>query len=84
MTARSAGKAHRAPECHATPPPSLDQLTVLGLQDAGETFDIAGYVRASRSSQQLPATVSDPAVLERLVALLRVAVLEQPQTEPQE
>ena len=43
----------------------------------GDSFDITAYVRASRRAQQLPETVDDPAVLERLIALLRVAEFEK-------
>ena len=57
MTARSSGEARRTPQCHT----------------AGSPFDIADYVRASRRAQQLPESVDDPAVLERLISLLRLA-----------
>ena len=64
MTARPSSEARRSGRCHA---PS---------QGAGQrAFDIHAYVKASRLAQHLPETVDDPAVLERLIALLRVAQL---------
>jgi hypothetical protein len=45
--------------------------------DVEETFEVIAYVQASRRAQQLPETVNDPAVLERVSSLLRVAGLER-------
>ncbi len=60
MTARSSGNTRRALVAH----------------EAGEAFDITTHVKASRRAQGLPETVNDPAVLERFIALLRVAGLD--------
>jgi hypothetical protein len=66
MTARFPGKARQALHHRVADP-----------QDVGQSFDIADFVKASRRAQQLPETVDDPAVFERLIALLRVAALER-------
>ena len=69
MTARSPGKARRVSQTHGA---------VHGrVADAGGPFNIADYVKASRRAQQLPETVDDPAVFERLIALLQAAELEK-------
>jgi hypothetical protein len=72
MTARSSGRARRAPRTHAAAPLVHDQTA-----NAGKSFDIADYVKTSRRAQQLPESVDDPAVLERLIALLQAAELEK-------
>ena len=72
MTARSPGSARRAPRTHAAAPVVRDQTA-----NAGKSFDIADYVKTSRRAQQLPESVDDPAVLERLIALLQAAELEK-------
>ncbi len=48
----------------------------------GQSFDIAAYVKESRHAQHLPETVDDPAVLDRLIALLRVAEPKRQHDKP--
>jgi hypothetical protein len=74
MTARPSSKAKPV---HLPLKAVHDRVAVSDPQNAGESFDITAYVKASRRAQQLPETVDDPAVLERLIALLRVAEFEK-------
>ncbi len=77
MTARSSGNARRAREIHAPIQALHAQPADPHQPCAGQLFDIVAYVKTSRRAQQLPETVDDPAVLERLISLLRVAELEK-------
>jgi hypothetical protein len=79
MTARSSGKARRALQSHTAAQAIHARVADPDPHDVGEAFDITAYVKASRHAQHLPKTVDDPAVLERLIALLRVAQLSEHQ-----
>jgi hypothetical protein len=76
MTARSSGKAKRV---HHPRTAVRDRVAGSDPQNAGKSFDITAYVKASRRAQRLPENVDNPAVLERLIALLHVAELEKRQ-----
>jgi hypothetical protein len=58
-------------------PSARPQMASLG-NGRMTSFDLADWVRQSRASQGLPAKVADPAVIARLVALLRHASRSQP------